>query len=434
MDYEGVVRKILDNAGTDVGDYIEVEREGDSFKGIVMPHVEFSGKDILILKLDNGYNIGLKLDETCRIQLLKAKGEVTREEADYVIDPDKPTISILGTGGTIASYVEYRTGAVFPAEKAKDLVFTVPELADICNIKAKIVYSIFSENMTAEHWRTLATEIAAELDSGARGVVIPHGTDTLGYTAAALSFMLDDLSGPVILVGSQRSSDRPSSDAFLNLTSAARLANDDLGEVVVVMHGETSDSFASIHRGTKVRKMHSSRRDAFLSINQSPLGSISPEGETEWLEDHRSRGSGPVKLQTKLEENVVLVHFYPGMTPSLFRSIINGARGVVIAGTGLGHVSSSLFPEIESLTRAGIPVVMTSQCLFGRVNMNVYSAGRDLLLKGVIPGEDMLPETTFIKLMWVLGQTSDMNEVTKLMKSNLRGEINPALKLEEYSE
>jgi glutamyl-tRNA(Gln) amidotransferase subunit D len=246
--------------------------------------------------------------------------------------------------------------------------------------------------------------------------------------------MLSDLSGPVILVGSQRSSDRPSSDAFLNLTSSARLANDDLGEVVVVMHGETSDSFASIHRGTKVRKMHSSRRDAFLSINQSPLGSIGPKGETEWSEEHRSRGSGPVRLQTELEESVVLVHFYPGMTLSLFRSMVNGARGVVIAGTGLGHVSSSLFPEIESLTEAGVPVVMTSQCLYGRVNMNVYSAGRDLLLKGVIPGEDMLPETAFIKLMWVLGQTSDLDEVMRLMTSNLRGEINPAIKLEEYSE
>ncbi|MFQ5910001.1 MAG: asparaginase domain-containing protein, partial [Thermoplasmata archaeon] len=247
MEYEGIVNKILHSAGAEVGDYIEVTRGEDSFKGIVMPHVEFSGKDVLTLKLDNGYNIGLKIDDACMIHLVQRREEGKRVEAGYEADPEKPTVSVLGTGGTIASYVEYRTGAVFPAEKAKDLVFTVPELADICNIRAKVLYSMFSENMTAEHWKRLASEVASELDSGSRGVVIPHGTDTLGYTAAALSFMLDDLSGPVILVGSQRSSDRPSSDAFLNLTSSARLANEDLGEVVVVMHGETSDSFCTVH-------------------------------------------------------------------------------------------------------------------------------------------------------------------------------------------
>ncbi|MFQ6106738.1 MAG: Glu-tRNA(Gln) amidotransferase subunit GatD [Thermoplasmata archaeon] len=434
MEYEGVVKKILDGADADVGDHIMVTRGKDSFKGIVMPHVEFSGKDILTLKLDNGYNIGIKMDDTCKVNLIQKREEARRAEAEYEKDPRKPTVSILGTGGTIASYVEYRTGAVFPAERAKDLVFTVPELADICDVRAKVLFSIFSEDMTSEHWKKLAEEVAAELNSGSKAVVIPHGTDTLGYTAAALSFMLDDLSGPVVLVGSQRSSDRPSSDAFLNLTSAARLATEDLGEVVIVMHGETSDSFAAIHRGTKVRKMHSSRRDAFVSINQKPLGSIHEDGRVEWLGEHRSRSSGPVKLKTEMNNEVVLVYFYPGMPVSVFRSIVKDAGGVVIAGTGLGHVSSTLFKEIGSLVDAGTPVVMTTQCLHGRVNMNVYSAGRDLLLAGVIPGEDMLPETAFIKLMWVLGQTRDLEEIRELMTMNLKGEINPAIKLEEYSE
>jgi glutamyl-tRNA(Gln) amidotransferase subunit D len=434
MEYEGAVKDVLGGAGAEVGDYVEIAREEDSFRGIVMPHVEFSGENILTLKLDNGYNIGIRIDDLCKVELIRKGEEGGRVETEYESDGSKPTVSILGTGGTIASYVEYRTGAVFPAEKAKDLVFTVPELADICNVRARVLYSMFSENMTSRNWRRLAVETAAELDSGSKGVVIPHGTDTLGYTAAALSFMLDNLSGPVVLVGSQRSSDRPSSDAFLNLTSSARLASEDLGEVVLVMHGETSDSLCTIHRGTKVRKMHSSRRDAFRSVNQKPLGIVRTSGQTEWMDEHRSRSDGPVKVRDEMEDDVVLVHFYPGMSSSLFRSIVKGSQGVVIAGTGLGHVSSDLLPEVESLVQSGTPVVMTTQCLYGRVNMNVYSAGRDLLLAGVIPGEDMLPETAFIKLMWVLGQTRDEEKIRDLMTTNLRGEINPAIKLEEYSE
>jgi glutamyl-tRNA(Gln) amidotransferase subunit D len=182
---------------------------------------------------------------------------------------------VIGTGGTIASYVDYRTGAVHPALTAQDLIFSVPELTDICNVKAKVLFSVLSENMQVEYWQKLAKEVANELNNGAKGVIIPHGTDTLGYTSSALSFMLQDLNGAVILVGSQRSSDRPSSDANINLIASAKLiAESDLGEVVVVMHGETSDSYCTIHRGTRVRKMHSSRRDAFKSINEGPIGKI----------------------------------------------------------------------------------------------------------------------------------------------------------------
>ncbi len=362
--------------------------------------------------------------------MARGKGAaVTPEEPPE--DPGKPTLSILGTGGTIASYVDYRTGAVHPALTAEELAFSVPELRDHCNVQARVLFSIFSEDMKPRYWRRLAREVAKELNGAAKAVVVPHGTDTLGYSAAALSFMLRDLTGPVILVGAQRSSDRPSSDATLNLLAAARLAPSDLAEVVVLMHEETSDRALAIHRGTKVRKLHSSRRDAFRSVNEEPLGRVE-DGDVHWLQERRRRAEGPVKVDAKMEEEVVLLQTYPGMKPAVFEACAQEARGVVLAGTGLGHVSKDLLPAIRRAVRDGVHVVMATQCLYGRVGMYVYSRGRELLRAGVIPGEDMLPDTALVKLMWVLGHASEAEEVRTLMASNLAGEINPRIELEDF--
>lgn len=130
--------------------------------------------------------------------------------------------------------------------------------------------------MKPKHWIKIAHEVAKSLNSGDSGVVVAHGTDTMGYTAAALSFMLRDLGKPVILVGAQRSSDRPSSDAAMNLICSVRMSTSDVAEVMVVMHGETGDTYCLAHRGTKVRKMHTSRRDAFRSINDVPIAKVWP--------------------------------------------------------------------------------------------------------------------------------------------------------------
>jgi glutamyl-tRNA(Gln) amidotransferase subunit D len=275
--------------------------------------------------------------------------------------------------------------------------------------------------MTARHWQQIAQKTADALKSGASGVIISHSTDTMGYTAAALSFMLQNLSGPVILVGAQRSSDRPSSDAALNLLSAAYLALADLGEVVVLMHGYTSDTQCVIHRGTKVRKMHTSRRDAFQSINVPPLGMVE-NGAVSLLQEHKPRSGTTVICREKIEERVALLSFYPGMSAEILEFVAQKHRGIVLAASGLGHLSAELIPVLKKICLSQ-PVVLTSQCLFGRVNLNIYSTGRELLQTGVIPGEDMLPETAFVKLMWVLGQTADPTEVRALMLKNIAGEI-----------
>ena len=263
MDYPPAVRRLLDGSRADVGDTVAVTARGDRLEGVVMPHHAFSGSDILTLKLGSGYNVGIDLKDITGIDLVSKHAPATKKARVVPRNPRLPILSVLGTGGTIASYVDYRTGAVHPAVTAEDLVFSVPELMEIADVRARVVYSVLSENLKPANWQHLADEATKELNGGAEAVLIPHGTDTLHYTTAALSFMLRDLTGPVIVVGAQRSSDRPSSDAAMNLTCAARIAGADLGEVVAVMHGETGDTFCLVHRGTKVRKMHASRRDAF---------------------------------------------------------------------------------------------------------------------------------------------------------------------------
>lgn len=395
------------------GDEIELLAE-KNYTGVLMP----SHNDIITLKLKNGYNIGVKIDEKSKIRITRKKEEKTKPLKKEGFSKGKPVISLISTGGTIASYVDYRTGAVHPALTAEELVFSVPELTEKYNVKAKVLFSILSEDMKVEYWRKLAKEVASELNSGADAVIIPHGTDTMGYTSAALSFMLKNLTAPVVLVGSQRSSDRPSSDASMNLLSASKLSETDLAEVVVVMHGESSDTYSLIHRGTRVKKMHTSKRDAFKSVNEKPIGRI--DENVTFFQDYRRRDEGKVGVNDKIEEKVSLVYFYPGLTPDFFDYTIKNSKGIVIAGSGLGHVSSDL---IEVIRNAKIPIVMTSQCLNGRVNMNVYSTGRDLLNAGVIPGEDMLPETALVKLMYLLGQTKKMEEIREMMRTNMVGEI-----------
>ena len=243
------VENILKRVNAGEGDLIEIKVDDEKIKGILMPHHEFSDENIIIVKLSNGYNIGVEVKKNIKINVLEKKKEKTVKKRKIPFDPDKPTVSIIGTGGTIACYVDYRTGAVHPATSAEDLAFSVPEIFDICNVKAKVAFQMLSENLKVQHWQTLAREITKAFNNErVSGVVVPHGTDTMGYTSAALSFMLKNLSGPVVLVGAQRSSDRPSSDAAQNLLSAVTLAaKSDLGEVVVVMHGETSDTFTCIH-------------------------------------------------------------------------------------------------------------------------------------------------------------------------------------------
>ncbi|MBS3815089.1 MAG: Glu-tRNA(Gln) amidotransferase subunit GatD [Hadesarchaea archaeon] len=425
--YKDKALELLETATAEVGDRIKIKKDDESHEGILLPRTELGDTQHIVLKLDSGYNLGIKATENTEIEKIGEgkKPEMSVSETEYSPNPEKPDISIVGTGGTIASKVDYRTGAVHPAFSAQEIYSAVPELAEIANIETVVASNVLSENMSLDLWKKIGENVAEELNQGADGVVVAHGTDTMGYTSAALSFMLKDLTKPVVLVGSQRSSDRPSSDAALNLISAVTVASSDLSEVCVVMHGSTEDDFCSIHRGTKVRKCHTSRRDAFQSVNEHPIGKVQ-NGEVDFFQEVEGRAEGQVKVDSEFEEKVEIVKTHPNIQSDIIENLLNeDYKGIVIEGTGLGHTPKSLYSGIEKAINAGVPVVMTSQCLWGRVNMRVYSTGRDLLDMGVIPCEDMLPETAFVKLMWVLGHTNDLDEVKDLMLSNLAGEITP---------
>ncbi len=397
------------------GDYVEVITSKGSMRGILLPKAKYEDENIVVIKLDNGYNVGLIAKE---IKLIRKGEKRERKKREIKAREGLPTISIIGTGGTIASYVDYHTGAVHPALSSEDFVFSVPELVDEANIRASLLFNILSEDMKPEYWIRIARKIKEEAKY-ADGIVIPHGTDTMSYTSSALAFMFEKLSLPVVLVGSQRSSDRPSSDAYINLISAVKVAKTDIGEVVVVMHATTNDDICHIHRGTRVRKMHTSRRDAFKSINSRPIGEVGEK--VKFYGEYRKRDEEMI-LKDKMDTKVSLIYFYPGMSADMLESLLDGMHGAVIMGTGLGHISSKLIPIVKKAVRDGTVIGITSQCLYGRVNLNVYSTGRELKNAGVIPLEDMLPEVAYTKMMWLLGNY-EREDVEKLLPVNLRGEI-----------
>ena len=443
--YIGLPHESLTKAGARIGDRIrlELKRAGrqEVVEGLLMPRYRTETEEnYVVVKLKTGYNVGVRIDSSSKITML-GKGQqpqFTRPPPPSR-KPDLPKVSIVSTGGTIASKVDYRTGAVKPALDAEDLYSVVPELADLADIEASVLFSLFSENIGPQHWPKIAEFVADQARKGADGVVIAHGTDTLGYTAAALSFALTDLPIPVVLVGSQRSSDRPSSDAASNLVAATAVAGQaPFAEVVVALHDWISDEKVAVHRGTKVRKCHTSRRDAFRSVNQRPIAHYDLIHHTLTLNatHYRERRKGAtLTVKSQFDPNVALIKFHPGISVGIVDwATATGFKGIVLEGTGLGHVGDALFSSLERAVSGGVVVGMCSQCIWGRVHMNVYSTGRDLLRIGVLPLGDMLSETALVKMMWAFGQEKNSEKVKKIMTTNLANELSDRRELEAQIE
>ncbi len=425
--YKGEALDVLKKYKTRVWGQTVVETTRGTFTGTVLPRAENDDDQHIVLKIPTGYNVGID------IKTITGMKETGYKKANYKI-PEKqfpvteglPYVKLFGTGGTIASRLDYRTGAVIPAFSPGELYGAVPELADICNLDTEKVFAVFSENMGPEQYKKLAVSIGKEIENGIDGIVIGHGTDTLHHTGAALTFMVQNSPVPIILVGSQRSSDRPSSDAALNLMHAMKAAgHSDIAEVLVCMFGPTSDEYGLLHKGTRVRKMHSSYRSTFRTIGATPVARISRK---EILPIHKEynhrRKDRNVTIKPYFSDDVTMLYYYPGMKPDTLDALVDaGYKGVIIVGTGLGHVNKGLYPAIERAHAKGVHMYMTLQTLWGYVHMFVYDTGRDMMAKGIIPAGNMLPEVAWVKLSWILGQTDDPEEVKRMMLTPINDEI-----------
>lgn len=417
------------------GDYVEVHQTQKIYEGVLLESPE-DEKGIILLKLDNGYNIGLIKKD---VQEIKVKRRAKDEEEKFEVkkDPAKPNIGMIITGGTIASKLDPKTGGVKWLTNPENLFKFYPELFEKVNVsKIEVPFMKGSEDMDFKDWQKIARTVEKLLnDSNIQGVLITHGTDTLHYTSAALSFFLRDLNKPVVLTYSQRSIDRASSDANLNLQCSALACISDIAEVMLVGHASSNDDFCYAMKGTKVKKMHSSKRDAFKVINDKPLAKIY-SGKIEILKEHKIRNKGKVKVDAKFEEKVGLLKFYPGQDPDILDFYLkNKYKGIVIEMTGLGHVASSgsrnsWIRKLKEVQEKGLIVCAASQTIFGRLDPLVYSNGRELLKTGVIFLEDMLAETALVKLGWVLGHeewVKNKELVKEKMLENISGEFNDRL-------
>lgn len=424
--YRGPGRAVLERHGVGVWSEVELESANGRFVGLVLPRSETADDAHIVLKLDSGYNVGIAAETVANVrQIGRREAHYKIPEKQFPFDEGKPRVKLFGTGGTIASRLDYRTGAVIPAFSPGELYGSVPELAEVCNLETEKLFGVFSENMGPQQYVKLAECVGQAIRDGYDGVVIGHGTDTMHHTAAVLTFMVQNPPVPIVMVGSQRSSDRPSSDAALNLITAVKAAAEgDIAEVMVCMFGPTSDQYGLLHRGTRVRKMHSSYRSTFRTIGDIPLAMIDREKITPLREDYaRRRSDREVTINTAFDERVTILYYYPNMQPDVVDALIEkGYRGIVIAGTGLGHVNKPLYPALQRAAGAGVHVYMTVQTLWGYVQMYVYETGREIMGLGVVPLANMLPEVAFMKLSWALGQSHDREEVKRLMLTRVNGE------------
>ena len=421
--YIGRSLEFLKSNDIEVGDSVKILSDL-TYSGIIMPRYEHNDDKHIVLKLNSGYNVGLEIEKIKKVEKSESPQKVIEKKENVEPIQDLPKILLLSTGGTIASKIDYRTGAVTPVLTAEELNSSVPELAKMANIDAQVLFSEYSENIMPEHWLKIAKKVNEFEKSDYAGIIIAHGTDTMHYTSSFLSFALANFPIPIVLVGSQRSSDRASSDAALNLIGAVKfIIESNPKGIYVVMHLDENDDTIACHLGTRVRKNHTSKRGAFQTIGGNPAFIIAENQiQRNFSEDYFKVNEYNPKIN--LDTKVALVKYHPGYNPNLLNQIVEmGFKGIIFEGTGLGHIGKIMYESVKKAHEKGIFLGMTSQCIDGRVRMTVYESGRDLLNLGIIPLENMIPEVALVKAMWVFGNYHDPEEIKKMMLQNIASEI-----------
>jgi len=417
------------------GDYVEIVLIKKQYQGILLES-PVEEKQIVMLKLDSGYNIGFDKKNILEIKLIK-KFKEEKQELKLKQSKEKPNVAMIITGGTIAARLNPKKGGVDWLDTPESLFKFYPEVFEKINVvKVEIPFMKASEDMDPKDWKKIAKTSGKLLnDPTIKGVIITHGTDFLHYTSAALSFFLKNLNKPVVLTYSQRSIDRASSDADLNLQCSALAAISDIAEVVLVGHASSSDDYCYAMRGTKVKKLHSSCRDAFKPVNVKPIAKISSDF-IEIVSGHKTRNKNKVKLDLKFEEKVALIKIYPGQSPDILDYYLKkDYKGVVLEVSGLAHLPtrrsrSSWIAKLREVIKKGLVVCAAAQTVYGRLNPYVYSNGREIMNTGVIYLEDMLAETALVKLGYVLGHKNwakNKKIVREKMLENFAGEFNERL-------
>lgn len=425
MGYKGRAKEILEKYNVSPWDEIEVEGKGLRLRAILLPGPETS--EYVYLKLTNGYNLAFHVNNIKHIRRIgHIESKYTLPRLVKQINPELPEVALIHAGGTIASRVDYATGAIAPAFTPEELSWAIPEMFDVASWRFRELFNIFSENIRPQHWILLAEAVYQEFNAGAKSVIITHGTDTMHFSATAIAFMVEHPLGSIIFTGAMRSSDRPASDAATNLVASALLAIDaKIQESVIVMHKTPSDTLFAAHRGVRSMKLHSTRRDAFRSIGIAPLAEIDLlHKRVTYNQQEIVNHSDDIKLLNKFDEKVALLYVYPGFPHEFIDVLIDKRyKGIVLAGTGMGHVPEGLFSSIKRAIDEDVVIIMTTQCYWGGVYMNVYETGRKLIELGVVSGRTLLPHVAYIKLGWLLGLGYEGNELRELILRNLRGEF-----------
>ena len=406
-----------------IGDSVKILAD-ITYSGIIMPRYEHNDDQHIVLKLKSGYNIGLEIEKIEKIEKNPSIEKNIPKNEEIKKNKNLPNILLLSTGGTIASKIDYRTGAVTPVLTAEELNSSVPELSKITNIDTKVLFSEYSENIMPEHWLKIAETIKEYNKSDYSGIIIAHGTDTMHYTSAYLSFSLAGFPIPIALVGSQRSSDRASSDAALNLIGAVKFLTEcKTNGIYIAMHQDENDETIACHIGTRVRKNHTSKRGAFQTVGNDPAflivnNKIHKNMKTDFFTINE------FNPKIKINEKVALIKYHPGYNPDLLKNIIDaGCKAIIFEGTGLGHIGKNMYPIVKMANEKRIFMGMTSQCIDGRVRMTVYESGRDLLNLGIIPLENMIPEIALVKAMWITGNTENYDEIKENMLNKIASEF-----------